>query len=165
MKKSIKIIVTSDTHGAEQALQKLILQNQSATTLIHLGDGAAEFFKLQNQFKTLNMIIVRGNCDFNYFNNLPTERIIQINEHLKIFACHGHTFNVKQNPMALIHAAQKNNANLALFGHTHNRFLTTTNGLTILNPGSLAKPRDFNPSFAKITIFDDNNFQTEICEF
>lgn len=159
-----KIIVTSDTHGDELALENLIMQNQNADMIIHLGDGETEFLKLQTKFANLTMINVKGNCDFGAFPTAET-KIVQINEFLKIFACHGHTFRVKQSLDDLIWEAKKHEANLALFGHTHNRFVDTINGLCVLNPGSLTRPRSFKPGFAKISVFDDGEFKTEFCNF
>lgn len=159
------IVVVSDTHGATDALEKLILQHKKTTNLfIHLGDGEVEFFKLKQQFANLNMAMVKGNCDFNLCGYLPETRLFQINDYVKIFACHGHSFGVKQNLNSLIATAKLNNATIALFGHTHNKFLHTESNLTVLNPGSLTRPRSFNPSFAKILI-NEKNYNIEICNF
>lgn len=160
-----RIVVTSDTHGNIANLEKLILQNQSANMLIHLGDGEAEFFKMKHQFNHLNMIMVKGNCDLNLCEMLPETKLIQISESIKIFACHGHTLGVKQNLNELTKAAKQTNSTIALFGHTHNRFFKTENNLTFLNPGSLSKPRLFNPSFATISVFNQNKFNIQIHEF
>lgn len=161
----IKIIIaTSDTHGDANALEKLILQHEKTMSLlIHLGDGEAEFFQLKKQFAHLNMAMVKGNCDLDLLNSLPEIKIFQINEYVKIFACHGHSFGVKHNVENLTAAAKLENANIALFGHTHNKFLETKNNLTLLNPGSLSRPRSFGPSFAKILVKGEK-FSVQICD-
>lgn len=161
--KIFKIVVTSDTHGNELALEKLILNNQNTDLIIHLGDGENEFFKMKNKFQQLNMLMVKGNCDFNLNKKLPNLKIIKINK-FKIMACHGHQFNVKQNLKTLQIMAQNLKINLVLFGHTHIKHLKKLNEIMFFNPGSLTLPRAANqPSFGIINIA--NKIDIEILNF
>lgn len=162
---NLKLIIVSDTHGDELALKKLILCHTNANLILHLGDGENEFFKLKSKFDSLNMQMVKGNCDINLNETLPTHKIIKIKPNLKIFACHGHTLNVKQNLTQLVQTAKLHKTNLALFGHTHNKFVKTENNLTILNPGSLTRPRSFFPSFATIFVSANGKIKIEINDF
>ena len=149
-----KILVVSDTHGNAYALKKLISAYQNKINLfLHLGDGEAEFFQMQNMFSNLKMIMVCGNCDLNLNNKLPKLKLLHIDGY-NIIACHGHEFSVKQNLHYLQQTAKNLKANLALFGHTHIRHIQTdeNENLTLFNPGSLSIPRTQKPSFGLITI-------------
>ncbi len=147
----MQIIVTSDTHGNENRLLNLILNNKDMDMLIHLGDGEIEFFRMQKQFPKIKMIMVKGNCDIDKKNQLPKTKLLCIDD-FKIFLCHGDKFNVKYNLNELISTAKTLQANLVLFGHTHKQFLGSILNITTMNPGSLSFPRDSKAGFGMISI-------------
>ena len=43
----MKIIVISDTHGNMHRLKDVVEKNKDADLFLHLGDGAEEFFEVQ----------------------------------------------------------------------------------------------------------------------
>ncbi len=63
--------------------------------------------------------------------------------------CHGHTFNVKMTYITLAHEAKNRGVDIALFGHTHEPYISLENGVYLMNPGSAA-----NGSYGIIDIND-----------
>ncbi len=56
---------------------------------------------------------------------------------IKIFMTHGHRFRVKQDLYPLLKEARAQNADVAMFGHTHIPHCTQEeDGLWVLNPGA-----------------------------
>ncbi len=136
--------------------------------IIHLGDGARELYKLIEQNKSNKIFhIVKGNCDFDPIGTLPTSKLLTLPNGLKIFACHGHTFNVKSSIQSLTDHCKNLNVSLALFGHTHVRMLKLNDdpsGIILLNPGSPSFPRRFNPSVSLVSINNDRKINAKIVE-
>lgn len=131
----MKILVVSDTHKDFDSLNNLILSNKDIQTIIHLGDGEEELFKVKEIFNDKNFINVQGNCDLN--STSPLTRIETINNK-KIFMTHGHTYKVKIDVYNVIMAAKQENADILLFGHTHMPYIDIYDNLHIMNPGSLS---------------------------
>jgi predicted phosphodiesterase len=50
-------------------------------------------------------------------------------------------------------AALEAQADIALFGHTHNQYIKEVKGMTVMNPGSIG--RGFKPSYGLIYIEGD----------
>ena len=74
-----------------------------------------------------------GNCDWGA--SLPDDEEIE-REGVKLFAAHGHLYQVKLGEGELLAAARRRGAKIVLYGHTHvpdNRY---EDGLYILSPGS-----------------------------
>lgn len=130
----MRILVVSDTHGDSRSLHKALLAQPSADVVIHLGDGADDVTAVKYDFPNKMFVQVKGNCDFG--SSLPLTEILTL-EGKKIFSTHGHAYDVKWEQDKIISAAQNNNADILLFGHTHIPTSTFFNGLHILNPGSL----------------------------
>ena len=130
----MRILVVSDTHTDEFSLRKAILEQPKAEIVIHLGDGAAEAQQMKESFPDKMFLMVRGNCDWG--STLPAFGDITVSG-IKIFYTHGYAYNVKYGPAEAIAAARSFQANVLLFGHTHEAMYDYEEGLYILNPGSL----------------------------
>ena len=151
-----RILVVSDVHGRLRDLRWL-LQNEQADALFFLGDG---LYDLDNALETSKtqapypIYRVAGNCDMNYTD--PTEGMAPFAGVL-FFYTHGHHYGVKMESERLAACAGARGADVALFGHTHQRALTRGVGTaaTVFNPGSL---RD-GGSYGVIQITDG------VCEF
>ena len=142
----MKILVVSDTHGNFDNLYKVVLSHSDADVVIHLGDGANEIDQVKTLFPNKMFVCVKGNCDFGSDKN--TTEIITL-DGKKIIASHGHLYNVKYSIYNYICAARAENADIALFGHTHVAYTDYDDGLYIMNPGSLGK---YNASYGLIEI-------------
>ena len=94
----------------------------------------------------IKVVSVIGNNDF--LRTGDSERVIDFDGH-KIFICHGHTVGVNYGTERLESVARQKGCEAALFGHTHHSVMKKSeDGLLILNPGSVSRPRGGSPSFA-----------------
>lgn len=149
----MRIVVMSDSHSYYPPLQKIFNAQQNADFFIHLGDGGPDIWKLGLEFPDRTLYSLRGNCDTD--RELPDFLVIPAGNH-KIFACHGHKHSIKYTKNHIVEAAIQNGCDIALFGHTHERFESVVNGVHLLNPGSCSIPRDGLPrSYAFIDIIGD----------
>lgn len=157
----MKIIVMSDSHRMYRPLEKIFSQ-YSADSYIHLGDGEDEINMIAGQFPDKKIFHVKGNCDISSLNG--NELFIELADNCRIFATHGHLYNVDFSLDDLKHKASEYGANIALYGHTHKRFCTYEDGLYIMNPGSASCPRDGkSPSFGIIDV-SPSGIMTNIVE-
>jgi hypothetical protein len=148
----MKVIVFSDSHGDLANLLKVVKKHQDdADMFIHLGDGEREFTTLTTLFPSLKMYHIAGNCDYDSLH--PSELILGADYNIKIFATHGHRYYVKYSLEAIKSSARENGCQIALYGHTHQRYNAYEDGLYILNPSSISCPRDsYKPSYGVIDI-------------
>ena len=105
----MKLLILSDSHG-EQEFMQLAVRRERPDAVIHLGDHCADADRLAEEF-----------C------GLPV---------LRIFGTHGHRYGVKQGLLRFSLAAQEQQAQVALFGHTHIPYCRQEGGLWLLNPGA-----------------------------
>lgn len=131
----MRILVMSDSHGKADNVTRAIEQERTAEYIIHLGDGERDMEPHMWSHPNKTIIQIAGNCDYCSFN--PSARPITV-ESVKIFATHGHPYYVKEGLTSLYFAAREENASIVIYGHTHNAHLEIYNGITFLNPGSLA---------------------------
>ena len=101
--------------------------------VIHLGDCLRDGQQLKAIFPDLSVEQVPGNCDV---SNEVAERILII-EDKRVLICHGHTYHVKSGYLNIQYGAMEKNADVVLFGHTHEAHYNYHNGLVMLNPGSV----------------------------
>ena len=145
----MRIIVMSDSHGAEHIVAGIIRSHPEAEVFIHCGDGAEEFLR-QAKLLPAAFICVRGNNDF----------VAQPNDQKTVslggktfFIVHGHRHLAHGNKNTLLYAGLEAKADVVLFGHTHARHLSEAGEKPLLvNPGSVALPRDVDPSYAVLDI-------------
>lgn len=146
----------SDSHGNMGSVEKIIAKNRDADIFIHLGDGEREVRDLRVKYPDLNLISVRGNCDWSG-ESMPFE--IAECGGVRIFCAHGHRYYVKDGTVTLRSAARDNGCQAALFGHTHERYIACEDGIDIMNPGSCSCPRDGNkPSYGIVDVTDAGVF-------
>ena len=147
----MRIIVMSDTHGDYRALDKIVSSHiHTADLFIHLGDGRREIDSILIKYPEIEnrFLYVAGNCDF---TSSGSPYICMCVDGHKLIAVHGHKQGVKYSLDSLKAAALENNCDIALYGHTHCRFMSYDDGLYIMNPGSASCPRDFkSPSYGLI---------------
>ena len=133
----MKILIVSDTHGSHRNFDKVLERVGKIDKLIHLGD-------VEGGDNYINMVagcpthIVAGNNDF--WSDLPNEDDLFIQGH-HIFITHGHYFYVSRDEERLIKEAKRRGADIVIYGHIHRPVQHSEDGLLVLNPGSLAFPR------------------------
>ena len=156
----MKILVISDTHGRHDHLKKVFAEESRYDRILHLGDvegGEEEIEKMS----ACPVDFVKGNMDA--LTKLEAEKLITVGMH-KIWMIHGHTECISAGMEKLIGDAKERGADIVLFGHTHQPVLTSYEGITILNPGSISFPRPLGktPSYGIIDISGSGEVKAQI---
>lgn len=146
-----RLLVLSDTHGATDAIDRVLMSAGQVDDVIHLGDYVrdADFIKA----KGFTVYSVKGNCDMN--SDIVTEQVLHIGSK-KIWITHGHNYGVKFSLQRLLYRAMELEADAALYGHTHIAANGYEQGILFLNPGSISQPRHAKPTYALVEIGDGN---------
>ena len=150
----MKILVVSDSHGNTELLRETIFRfHREIDLAIHLGDNLLDFNDVMREFPNIAALGVLGNCDYaSMYSDARTEGCFTA-EDVRIFYTHGHKYNVEYGVEFLAANAKLKNCAVALYGHTHVGVITEILGVTVINPGSLSRPRDnSNGSFALLDI-------------
>lgn len=134
-RKTYKILAVSDSHKDKDTLERIIKKEANADLVIHLGDGVEEFEDLMTGARKIN-VSVKGNSDSDNITQPFTKTITFFGK--KFFLAHGNTFDVKITYDKMIEKARSENADLCLFGHTHQQYMSIIGGMTVLNPGAVS---------------------------
>lgn len=157
---SMKILIISDTHGMDSIGFSVVRKEKPIDMLIHAGDirGSEQLYEA---LAGTECHIVTGNCDPS--SDYPDNDIFQIGPY-KALLTHGHRFYVSGGEDLLISTALKEKAQIVIYGHTHIPAAHFTDGVLVLNPGSLAFPRQNNrkPSYIILTIGENDTLYYEI---
>ena len=129
----IKVLIVSDSHGNIDVLENVIEKENDCSYIFHLGDHHTDLFEVSNDLSNKCIAKVKGNCDY---ENEKIDRCFELGG-MKIFMTHGHYYGVKMTLNSLFYKAQEEDANIALFGHTHNQLLEEFGDITLFNPGTI----------------------------
>jgi len=156
----MKVGVFSDSHGNLIALKKALDQMGAVDVIIHLGDYVEDALYLRT-LTNIPIHILKGNMD--QFTEAGSPYLFTTIGGFKFFATHGHQYGVKNNLDQLYHAAREKNAEVIVFGHTHEAFMQDDGQILIMNPGSIGAPRRGDPeSYGLITTYEDGDINGEI---
>lgn len=131
----MKLLVFSDSHGCIEPMEAIIKQEQPHA-VIHLGDLWEDGERLREDFPSLPIYQVPGNCDKGRVKPGTPEILVQAVNEVPIFMTHGHLHHVKWGLLRLKLAAQEAGARIALYGHTHRSNCQQSGSLWLVNPGS-----------------------------
>ena len=151
----MKLMFASDIHGSASAMQAILRQYklEGASRLVLLGDllyhgprndlpdayDPKGVTSLLNEHKS-ELLCVRGNCDAEV-DQMVLEFPIQADYALfdldgtTAFITHGHLFNLDCLP-------PHKDGDLLIHGHTHVLTVQEKDGMTYINPGSAALPKE-----------------------
>ncbi|NLV49162.1 MAG: metallophosphoesterase [Clostridiales bacterium] len=152
----MKILVFSDSHGSCGLMEAAVKLHMPDLTLF-LGDGASDITALRASYPELSVRCVRGNCDPAGF---APEKLIIEESGKKIMMTHGHAYGVKLGLQRVFYAALEAQADIILFGHTHEAYRAEREGLIMLNPGSVGRGR--NRSYALLESDEAGNMKYQI---
>ena len=145
----MNILVFSDSHGrADKINEALSRQISKPQAIVFLGDGLRDLDATDPD--GVPIYSVCGNCDGRFatmLSDAADERIIFIGGK-RIFITHGHNYHVKSVLSPLLLRARELNADIVLFGHTHQGFemvlgcdneygIELEKPLYVMNPGSI----------------------------
>lgn len=169
--KTARLLVLSDSHGNTKIVRAIVgAFGADCDALCFCGDGARDMLSVLASFSKAEKnalvppvgALARGNGDAESY--MVQSRDGQIPYHVpklqeftvagrRILLTHGHQHDVYYGTEAFFHAAKRERADVALFGHTHIPSAAHEDGILLLNPGSCARPRRSSPaSFAVVTV-------------
>lgn len=140
----MKILLVSDSHGNNEALNLLLKRYPKMDLYIHCGDSESDEFSLY-PYRT-----VQGNCDYAW--DYP--------EYLVIPTPYGNMF-VQHRPLPKSELLRQYNVKIFAYGHTHVRKYSIEQGIVYINPGSISFARDkYDASYAILDI-DEHDVKVE----
>jgi putative phosphoesterase len=152
----MKYLFASDLHGSRAAAEAVLarFEAEKADRLILLGDllyhgprnPLPESYDPKTVAELLNALpvkpfAVRGNCDAEIdqmvlnFPIMADYMLLPLANGAGAFITHGHLFNLASPP-------PYRQGDVLIHGHTHVHTVETVNGLTYINPGSAALPKE-----------------------
>lgn len=126
----MKIVIVSDSHGDNGALQRVYLKEYDAEVFLHAGDSVAPSESI------VPFVGVRGNCDGPFREDYPLFRLIKTPfgllkiQHYPLFGASSFD-DLKSEGVAIF-----------VHGHTHIQEEEEVSGVKIFCPGSVSFPRD-----------------------
>lgn len=136
----MKILLVSDSHGNNEALEHLVKMYPDMDLYLHLGDSESDPEMLYP------FVTVRGNCD--YFSSADDKFMI----HTEV----GYLFATHKPQVFPKNFLEENNIKIVCFGHTHKRKFEIIDNIVYINPGSISYSRDGHDlSYATLEI--ENN--------
>ena len=145
----MNILVLSDSHGNISNMEEAV-EREKPDMILHLGDCWRDGERLHDRFPSIPLEQVPGNCDFRPTE--PAERLLELRGK-RILLCHGHTYGVKQSLVTAGFAAEEQQLDLFLFGHTHRPLVDRRGRTLFLNPGSIGK--GLRPTYGILTVEGD----------
>lgn len=136
----MRILAVSDIHGRNDTLEQVLDRHPDIRTVIFLGDGFDGVQEVAERHPSHTFICVPGNCDHAPLTPAVTVEMLGSK---RFFITHGHKYNVKYGLYTLELAARERQADIALFGHTHQPLCDYADGLYLCNPGSLGYRGDY----------------------
>lgn len=148
----MKILIVSDTHRRDANLVEVLKKEAPIDCLIHLGDveGSEDYIR---EIAGCPTHIVSGNNDF--FCDLPREEELTLGKY-KVLLTHGHYYYVSLDMQEIKRQAEARGVDIVMFGHTHRPLVEKRGKVILVNPGSLAYPRQEGrkPSYILMEIGD-----------
>lgn len=142
------ITVVADTHAREgHSLEgRTLAAVREAEFVVHAGDFLTEavldaFVEAAGRFAG-----VVGNNDTPAVQaRLPERRVVE-SDGIRLVVVHGHD----HTETALSLLGRQEAADIVVFGHSHRPGIREAGGVTLLNPGSHAQPRQYRPAHAEL---------------
>ena len=164
----MRIGVLSDSHGDTDALRGLMDKMGRLDALCFLGDVSEDARYIEQRLSLRSIkpafYAVKGNNDI--YSAEPEEMTVYLGEK-KFLLVHGHRQRVKQGLMGLSLRAREVQADVVLFGHTHQACCTYDGDILLLNPGSAGRGSWASrlPSAAVVSVGKEGNIAVEKLEW
>ena len=155
-----KILVVSDNHGSKSSLLRVIdIWKDDIDAMVHCGDSefSEEYLK---SLVDVPVYLAEGNCD--YIFNGERDAIFECQGHV-CYVTHGHQYGANWGDSGLVERALEMGADILFYGHTHTPAydIYDEDHVTLLNPGSVARPRQYppEPTFMVVDFKDDGQVE------
>lgn len=130
----MKLLILSDSHGDVGTMID-IAERERPNEIFHLGDCLRDAESLSYACPEIPVIMVPGNCD-GWTGML--DRLLLERNGIRILLAHGHRWHVKSGSGAALADARMCDANILLYGHTHQAVCCKEeDGLWRMNPGTV----------------------------
>ncbi|MCQ2794517.1 MAG: YfcE family phosphodiesterase [Bacilli bacterium] len=134
----MKILIVSDSHGHDEILRKVAGLHPDCDFYLHAGDSQSDAENIRP------FVSVKGNCDFFHRD---------YQSHYELMTPLGKLY-MEHIPFYQMDFSDLKKANIKIYvcGHTHMRKYEIIDGIHLINPGSLAYPRDGKAGYAIVEI-------------
>lgn len=133
----MRVLIVSDTHRHNDNYFRVLEKEGQMDMVIHCGDAEGSEYLLE-EAAGCPFHIVMGNNDF--FSNLPREIETEIGNN-RVLITHGHYYCVSNGYELLKDEALSRDFDIVMYGHTHRPVIDKSDGIIVINPGSLTYPR------------------------
>jgi len=134
----MRIGVMGDTHGDMNAIRRAVAAVGSVGIWLHTGDFCRDA-RMLSVLTGEPVTVVSGNCDGRSSEAKPDE-FLEVQGY-RIWLTHGHRHDVKYGLSDLENWARRYEADIVVYGHTHQPYNAIVNGILFFNPGSASEPR------------------------
>ena len=153
----MKCLCFSDSHGTSAYMRRALKMHPDAEVVFFLGDGLSDLEELIHD-RTRAWLAVKGNCD--YISEVGGSFVKKLDyitlAGKRILFTHGDLYGVKYGMDGITALARENNADIALFGHTHvpiEKYISEGESpLYLFNPGSIGVPYRCGTSYGIIEL-------------
>ena len=137
-----RILVVSDNHGNRSNLKTVVEEwKDQIDAMVHCGDSEFSTDYLKDMVD-VPVYLAEGNCDFGFGDD--RESLFELGGHV-CYVTHGHRYGANWGEDELVDRAVEMGADVLFYGHTHRPAyqIYQDENVTVLNPGSIALPRQF----------------------
>ena len=139
----MRILLISDSHGNNEAVDDLIVKWPNVDLYLHAGDSEC------HPRSVYPFRVVRGNCDYSF----------DMEEELLIPTPFGNIL-MRHKKEVSTKRLEKDNVKVFIYGHTHVPECVKRKGVAFINPGSLAYPRsELGPTYM---VLDMNRLMIDV---
>ena len=163
--KKIKIIIASDAHRYIKGMDKIIQQEKDGDCFLDLGDNFC--YEMPTKKFLTEWTSVQGNNDFYPYPKKIDFEVFGI----PVRMMHGdYLFCRYETIQELLDYMDRENIQILLFGHTHQRLLYKKDNKMMINPGSVGRSRELEMikkgvgTYCVLTLFEDGTTNVEFKE-
>ena len=163
--KKVKIVIASDAHRHIEEMDKIIQKEKDGDYFWDLGDNFC--YEMPTEKFLSEWTSVLGNNDFYPY---PEKRDFEIFG-IRIRMMHGdYLFCRYETIQEFLDYMNRENIQILLFGHTHQRLLYKKDNKMMINPGSVSRPREFEMikkgvgTYCVLTLYEDGTTNVEFKE-
>ncbi len=157
----MRILIVSDSHGTTSGIDRAVTAFMP-DMIIHLGDIERDVEYIEAVYPDVQLEAVVGNND--WWCERESEKVIEA-DGIRIFITHGHRYGVYDKGERIAERAAELGCELAFFGHSHIASDEVFDGVRVINPGSVSRPRAGNASVGVLETEGDGKFGYVLCDW